>query len=196
MTSEKNNVVADRRAPGSQGRPGVDAAVASIPPAPIIIMEDNNDPSPDIKGGHRAHAYACDEGCTPPTLDEAIAYANEAHLEFDVCEFWDHYEVSGWRIRNGTPICNWQAAMRNWARRQARWAQAERKREDREREERERLERRVDEREARRLAHMDAKIDERERKRERRAGGGRKKADNNVEMTDEVREEVRRDFTF
>jgi len=55
---------------------------------------------------------------------------------------------------------------------------------------------RADEREAKRTAHIDAKMDERERRRERRSGGGRRKADNNVEMTDEVREEVRRDFTF
>ncbi len=53
----------------------------------------------------------------------------------------------------------------------------------------------ADERAERRTAHIDAKMDEREAKRERRTGGGRKKADNNVEMTDEVREEVRRDFT-
>ena len=58
------------------------------------------------------------------------------------------------------------------------------------------MEKRVDEREARRTAHIDAKMDEREARRERRAGGGRRKADNNVEMSDEVREEVRRDFTF
>ena len=46
------------------------------------------------------------------------------------------------------------------------------------------------------LRTSDAKMDEREARRERRAGGGRRKADNNVEMSDEVREEVRRDFTF
>ena len=51
-------------------------------------------------------------------------------------------------------------------------------------------------RDAKLTAHIDAKMDEREAKRERRAGGGRRKADNNVEMSDEVREEVRRDFTF
>ena len=43
----------------------------------------------------------------------------------------------------------------------------------------------MDEREARRLAHMDAKMDERERKREKRSGGGRKKADNYIASTPE-----------
>ena len=54
----------------------------------------------------------------------------------------------------------------------------------------------IDDRRAKLTAHIDAKMDEREAKRERRTGGGRRKADNNVEMSDEVREEVRRDFTF
>jgi hypothetical protein len=54
----------------------------------------------------------------------------------------------------------------------------------------------MDARDERRTAHIDAKMDEREAKRERRAGGGRRKADNNVEMSDEVREEVRRDFAL
>jgi hypothetical protein len=54
----------------------------------------------------------------------------------------------------------------------------------------------MDEREEKRQAHFDAKMDERERKRERLGVGGRRKADNNVEMTDEVREGVRRDFNF
>ena len=52
-----------------------------------------------------------------------------------------------------------------------------------------------DERADKRQAHIDAKMDEREAKRERRMGG-RRKADNNVEMSDKVREEVRRDFSF
>jgi hypothetical protein len=53
---------------------------------------------------------------------------------------------------------------------------------------------RLETNDAKRTAHIDAKMDEREAKRERRASGGRRKADNNVEMSDKVREEVRRDF--
>ena len=192
MAEKVIDEIAGRRTPGPQaGVPGEGGCLPPTPPIIIMNDEEDNHPSSDSNGGYPARERAC----IPPTLEEAHAYAKEARLTFDVDEFWDYYEVCGWTVR-GVPVGNWKALMRNWARRQNRWARAERERAKREAEERARMEERVDAREQRRLAHIDARVDEREKKRERRSGGGRKKADNNVEMSDEVREEVRRDFTF
>ncbi len=180
MTEKAIDEIADRRMPGPHaGEPG---AGGCLPPAPPIIITDEEDyhPSSDSNGGYPARERAC----IPPTIEEAHAYAKEAQLTFDVDEFWDYYEVCSWTVR-GVPVGNWKALMRNWARRQNRWARAERKREMHEAAERERMEKRVDAREQKRQAHIDAKIDEREAKRERRAGGGRKKADNYIASTPE-----------
>jgi hypothetical protein len=150
----------------------------NIPPTPPI--REKEDRSLSCRSHTTSRTRTREEACVPPTPEEAHAYAMEANLSFDVDAFWDYYEIRGWTIC-GFPVCNWKALMREWVRRQDRWRREEAKR---------------DAREARRLAHIDAKMDEREAKRERRTGGGRRKADNNVEMSDEVREEVRRDFTF
>ena len=136
------------------------------------------------------------EACVPPTLEEAHAYAAEANLAFDVDAFWDYYEIRGWTVR-GSPVCNWKALMREWGRRQARWRREEAKRDAREARRLAHIDARMDARDEKRTAHIDAKMDAREAKREKRSRSyGRRKADNNVEMTDEVREEVRRDFSF
>ena len=79
---------------------------------------------------------------------------------------------------------SWHAACVTWQKTENRRAKAQAH-----------FDEKMDERAEKRQAHIDAKMDERERKRER-LGGGRRKADNNVEMTDEVRDGVRRDFTF
>ena len=108
------------------------------------------------------------EGFRKPTVAEVAAHIAEKGYTFDAEEFWNFYESKGWRV--GTQ------AMRSWTSACVTWQK-------------------IEDRRARREAHIDAKMDERERKRERRAGG-RRKADNNVEMSDEVREEVRRDFAL
>jgi hypothetical protein len=92
----------------------------------------------------------------------------------DIAEdFWNTNSATGWTYR-GSRIVKWGPLLQSWHR----------------------SVKRKQARDAKLTAHIDAKMDEREAKRERRAGGGRRKADNNVEMSDEVREEVRRDFTF
>ena len=145
-------------------------------------------------GGYNAPARACEgnltcKGFLVPTLDEVKAFAAANGIDAETAEdFWLSCDGTGWKYK-GNAIINWRSMLQSWNRaRKRKAAQAA--------SELARMEKRVDEREARRTAHIDAKMDEREAKRERRAGGGRRKADNNVEMSDEVREEVRRDFTF
>lgn len=58
-----------------------------------------------------------------PTALEAAAYAEEigykelsGGYEFDGDEFIDKYEACGWVLKNGNPMKNWRAVVRNWAR--------------------------------------------------------------------------------
>ena len=51
----------------------------------------------------------------PPTLEEVIAFSQEAGLDTDVQYFYHYYEANGWRIGK-QPIRNWKAALRAWAR--------------------------------------------------------------------------------
>ena len=100
-------------------------------------------------------------------LSESYGYT------FDPEAFWNFYESKEWRVGSHV-MKSWTSACVTW--------QKIRNREKR--------------CEAILTAHIDAKMDERERNSERRSGGDRNKADNNVEMSDEVREDVCRDFTF
>ena len=105
-------------------------------------------------------------------FDVSFAAANGIDAE-TAEDFWFSCDGTGWKYK-GNAIINWRSMLQSWNRaRKRKAAQA-----------------------ASELARMEKRVDEREARRERRAGGGRRKADNNVEMSDEVREEVRRDFTF
>ena len=117
-----------------------------------------------------------------PTVEEVAAHIREKGYTFDAEEFWNFYESKGWRV--GSHV------MKSWTSACVTWQKTRDREERREAARTAHIDAKLDER----TAHIDAKMDEREAKRERRAGGGRRKADNNVEMSDEVREEVRRDF--
>ncbi len=139
--------------------------------------KENLSPTPPIREREEGQATsrACvREGFLVPTLDEVKTFAATIGIQADIAEeFWNYYDGIGWQSK-GSPVRKWRPLLKAW----------------------QNAHRRFDRRDADRTAHIDAKMDERERRRERRTGGGRRKADNNVEMTDEVREEVRRDFTF
>lgn len=53
----------------------------------------------------------------PPSLSAVEAYCQEAGLRVDAATFCDYYEARGW-LMDGRPMANWQAAARNWARRE------------------------------------------------------------------------------
>ena len=115
------------------------------------------------------------EGLLVPTLDEVKRYAATLGITDETAtDFWYLFDGQGWKTKNGSLIHNWRSMLMSFNRGR----------------------KRLETNDAKRTAHIDAKMDEREAKRERHTGGGRRKADNNVEMSDEVREEVRRDFTF
>ena len=52
-----------------------------------------------------------------PSLADCEAYAREAALAIDVSHFFDHFTSNGWKVSGRTPMQDWRAAMRNWARR-------------------------------------------------------------------------------
>lgn len=52
-----------------------------------------------------------------PTVEEIQNYAAEAGLTLDANEFHDHYTSNGWRVSGKSPMKDWQASARNWARR-------------------------------------------------------------------------------
>ena len=52
-----------------------------------------------------------------PTREEVVAYWTEKGLHGDPEEMFDHYETTGWTIKSGEKVKNWQSAANNWSRR-------------------------------------------------------------------------------
>ena len=63
-----------------------------------------------VKGGARKARF------TPPTAGEVEAYAQEAGISLDAGAFCDFYAAKGWKVGQ-SPMRDWRAAARNWARR-------------------------------------------------------------------------------
>lgn len=53
-----------------------------------------------------------------PTEEEVQAYINEKGYCFDAAQFCDFYASKGWKV-GSSPMKDWRAAVRNWARRDA-----------------------------------------------------------------------------
>lgn len=53
----------------------------------------------------------------PPTVEQVKEYAAKAGLNLDAERFVDYYTANGWKVGGRTPMKDWQAAARNWARR-------------------------------------------------------------------------------
>lgn len=51
-----------------------------------------------------------------PTLEEVRAYCKERSSKVDPDQFYDHYQVSGWKLSTNVPMKDWQAAVRKWER--------------------------------------------------------------------------------
>lgn len=59
------------------------------------------------------------ETSTPkhPTVEQVREYATKAGINLDAERFVDYYTANGWKVGGRTPMKDWQAAARNWARR-------------------------------------------------------------------------------
>ena len=53
---------------------------------------------------------------TPPSVDEVSDYISSRGLAADAAQFVDYYTANGWHVGR-SPMRDWQAALRNWARR-------------------------------------------------------------------------------
>lgn len=54
---------------------------------------------------------------SPPTLEEVMDYAFEKGITINAEDFIDYYSSQGWKLSNGNPMKDWQAAARRWAKR-------------------------------------------------------------------------------
>lgn len=64
-----------------------------------------------------------------PTREEAITLVknfrstySQQQIESVVDEFLDHFRSNGWKVSGKTPMVDWQAALRNWVRRNEKWS--------------------------------------------------------------------------
>lgn len=51
---------------------------------------------------------------SPPTKDQIFDFCMDNGLNLDVDRFYDYYSMQGWRLSNGNPMRDWQAAVRQW----------------------------------------------------------------------------------
>lgn len=52
---------------------------------------------------------------TPPTKEEIQAYCDEKGYNIDVDFFFNYYNSSGWRRKDGTKVLNWKQTVITWA---------------------------------------------------------------------------------
>lgn len=84
------------------------------PPAPPISLSSplqNNPKEKPSKEGKKKGPFF------PPTVEDLEAFAKRCGLTLDAGRFVDYYAAQGWRLSNGNPMKDWEAAARNWARR-------------------------------------------------------------------------------
>ena len=53
---------------------------------------------------------------TPPTLEEVQAYCKQRNNNVDQKAFYDYYNESGWKDKNGDPVRNWKQKVITWER--------------------------------------------------------------------------------
>lgn len=55
----------------------------------------------------------------PPDPDDVRTFVAEHGLNVDADAFIDYYAAQGWKLSNGVPMKDWQAAVRRWSRNEA-----------------------------------------------------------------------------
>gem|GEM_PF-5145785 len=64
---------------------------------------------------------------TAPTVEEIKKFVVSEKLQVDAQNFYDYYAAQGWKLSNGNAMRDWQAAARNWHRRELRRSPEEKK---------------------------------------------------------------------
>ncbi len=86
----------------------------SKPPSQEQEQEQDIKPLEKALSGERAQKRP---PFAPPTREMVSEYASEARLDVDADAFCDFYDAKGWRV-GASPMRDWKAAVRNWARRE------------------------------------------------------------------------------
>ncbi len=79
--------------------------------------DDQDPPSPS--GARRpksSRARRVAKTLVVPSVEQVAAYCTERRNGIEAEEFIDHYTQNGWCQKNGQPIVDWEAAVRNWER--------------------------------------------------------------------------------
>jgi len=60
--------------------------------------------------------------CKPETVEEVVQYFFVIGSDSEAANwFYDYFESNGWKVSGRTAMKNWQAAARNWVRRNQKW---------------------------------------------------------------------------
>ena len=134
----------------------------------------------------------------PPTLDEVREHIAAKGYTFDAEHFWSFYTAKGWRVGSHV-MKSWHAACTTWQKNSDQRNKTEAIRQAH-------YDAKMDEREAIRQAHIDARFDKRDAAREAKQNAaasasnnsryynGRLKLSNHVDISEEERNDLLKDF--
>ena len=87
--------------------------------SPHLISDDNKDiyiNNPPLSA--RVAPQGAARAAGVPSMNDVRAYWAAARLAGDPEQFFDHFQANGWKVGGKTPMKDWQAAARNWSRRE------------------------------------------------------------------------------
>ena len=88
-------------------------------PSGIPLVDAGKDSiGKDSKGKDKKSVGSTPSRMTRPSAEDVEAFCREKGISIDAHAFVDYYEANGWRVGK-SPMKSWQAAVRNWARRDA-----------------------------------------------------------------------------
>lgn len=84
----------------------------------VTLAEEEKEKDIDYLERESIKRKKTDKRFSPPTVEEVKAYCEEKGLSVDAERFVDFYTSKGWKVGN-SPMKDWRAACRNWAKRDA-----------------------------------------------------------------------------
>lgn len=91
---------------------------ANAPKSTDLLYESDSDNESVLKEREkRTKKKEKEKPKPPPTVEQVKEYATKAGINLDAERFVDYYTANGWKVGGRTPMKDWQAAARNWARR-------------------------------------------------------------------------------
>jgi hypothetical protein len=128
QTREKRSAAGRKGAAVTNGKPAAKSANAEFaesesgqqqqPAAKSAVSESASASASgsEFVSRNRADTPPARSRFVAPSVEEIRAYCLEHHIDLDAATFVDYYTAKGWRIGN-SPMKDWKAAARTWARR-------------------------------------------------------------------------------